>query len=344
MFWIVMAVLIIIGLVIYAKRRGAVTLSKDQAQLVHQLVSKERQEIAKKIQDIVDEGALQGKTIPVDNLCKETTGMTEQVKQEVAKFKEELLDKYGPTIPVNTVQRLQWELEGKGQMWSDKPGCFERHLQRRDGSLLFSPERRIVTHKEIEEARERDGLERQHFAEKARAFASSTLVDIREQEMSMSLDRVGSVLRELMELLEEAASIGGDIAYPLEHLKNEEEMLLEAIGQVSPEGADLLKKAQSQSILKRSPYLAQATRKDSPIPPEEEVPALLCEDLATISFHGFMSRAFAPGYRPSEVDIRSHLEKAVSQGFSKERAARIITAWDEGKMRWSEDSRKEQSL
>jgi hypothetical protein len=42
----------------------------------------------------------------------------------------------------------------KKTKWSKNPGCFERHLQRRDGNVLFPLERRSVTNKSIEEARE----------------------------------------------------------------------------------------------------------------------------------------------------------------------------------------------
>lgn len=328
MIWIALAVLIVVGWVIYSKRKGSVTLSKDQALLVRDLVSKEREELCRKMHDTVDEGALEGKTVSVDSIFKYTQDMTPEERQHTEAFKAELLEKYGPTIPVNISHRLLREIEGHGQMWSDKPGCFERHLQRRDGSLLFSRGRRIVTRKEIEEARQRDGLEQQRFAEKARTFADG-IVGL--QETKMSLDRATEVLKELQELLEEAASIGGDISYPVQTLENTEEALQRSMAEAFPDGAALLKQAQSQSILKRAPYFAQVTRKDSPIPPEEEVPSLLSEDLATISFHGFVSMAFGPSFRPSDTDIRSHLKQAVGQGFSKERAVKIIAAWDEGR-------------
>jgi hypothetical protein len=187
-------------------------------------------------------------------------------------------------------------------------------LQRRDGSLLFSPERRIVIRKEIEEARQRDGLEQQHFAEKAKVFADG-IVGLRETKMP--LDRGTEVLKELQALLEEAASIGGDISYPVQILENAEETLHQSLAEAFPEGADLLRQAQSQSILKRSPYLALVTRKDSPILAEEEVPALLSEDLATISFQGFVSAAFGPGFRPGDSDIRSHLNQAIARGSAE---------------------------
>jgi hypothetical protein len=208
--------------------------------------------------------------------------------------------------------------------WSDNPGCFERHLQRREGNLLFLPERRVVTQKEIDEAKERDRIEQQRFVEKVRTFSSK----LKEQE-SIPLSQVTTTLNEIQELIEEATSIGGDIGHFVEGLEKAEEKFIQSANKALPDCADLLKNAGNLSALNRISYFAQFLRKHSPILKEEEIPALLSEDLKTISLAGYMSRAYAPNYRPNEADIRSHLEKAVSDGFSKEWAARIISAWNE---------------
>ena len=161
------------GLFTQKEKRGSITLSNEQAQQVLQLARKEREELAQKMDDMVDKDAIQGKTVSVDNLCKETAEMSDDVKKEIVRYKQELIEKYGPTIPVNTAHRISWELEGNGKMWSDYPGCFERHLQRRDGNPLFPPERRIVTKKEIDEAKAKDLIEYNQFAEKVKIFSTS---------------------------------------------------------------------------------------------------------------------------------------------------------------------------
>jgi hypothetical protein len=61
---------------------------------------------------------------------------------------------------------------------SDSPGCFGLHLQRRDGSLLFSPERRIVTHSEIEKAKEKDHIEQEQFTQKVKTYWFTTKIMI----------------------------------------------------------------------------------------------------------------------------------------------------------------------
>ena len=136
-------------------------------------------------------------------------------------------------------------------------------------------------------------------------------------------------MREVQDLLEEAAAIGGDIEECIEGLENAEERMTKKINNVFPDGADLLEQAQSLSMLNRSPYLAQFSREDSPIQRNEELPTLFCENLEMIAFEGYKSRAFAPNYRPNETDIRKYLETAVRLGYSQEHADEIMSAWNE---------------
>lgn len=112
-------------------------------------------------------------------------------------------------------------------------------------------------------------------------------------------DEVSPILEEVMELIEEAMSIGGNVDNVMERLDSLEEILMQSLNKTMPEGVELLKKAHSLSCLKRIPYMAQSSRKNSPILKEEEIPALLSEDLNTISLEGYKSRAFAPNYRPN---------------------------------------------
>ena len=324
MFWIVLAILIIVGWLIYSKRKGSITLTKDQAEMVGGLVRKEKTELEKKMQDMVDESALQGKTITVDSLCKETADMSEDVKKGLLTFKQGLLDKYGPIIPVNTAHRISWEIEGNGKMWNDSPGCFERHLQKREGNPLFLPERRIITRKEIEEARDKDELDQEIFNKKVSEMASQM-----RNLGKISIAQVSTLLQNIQTLMEEAASIGGEALNKISNLENIENNLMQQLISATPEVKETLEKFKSLSVMERNPYMAQMKRKDTPILKEEEIPTLLSEDLETISFAGYASRAFAPNYRPNEADIKTHLDVAIGQGFSKDRAREIMAAWNQ---------------
>lgn len=183
--------------------------------------------------------------------------------------------------------------------------------------------------REIEEAREKDRIEQQQFKEKVDNFLKNTRDVIKGKQLPPN--EVATILQEVAELIEEAMSIGGNLQNVVEMLCSMEDTLIKALNEKMPEGSGLLQKAKSLSSLNRIPYYAQMKKKDSPMLPEEEVPALLSEDLQTISFAGYISRSFGPNYRPNQADIRSHLESAVNQGFSKERAAEMIAAWNEKK-------------
>jgi hypothetical protein len=210
-------------------------------------------------------------------------------------------------------------------IWSDNPGCFERHLQRREGNILFPPERRIISKKEIKDAQQKDRIEQEQFAKKINSFIERT----KTIDENIPPNQASSILQEVQNLIEEAAEIGGAIESYIQVLENTENNIIESLNRAVPDGADLLKQAQSLSMLKRSPYIAQISRKDSPIHKDEEIPTLLSEDLETIALEGYKSRAFAPDYRPNEAEIRKYLKDAVNRGFSKEAADKIISAWNE---------------
>ena len=103
------------------------------------------------------------------------------------------------------------------------------------------------------------------------------------------------------------------------------------MSKLAPDAKELLERATSLSIVERNQYMAQSKRKDTPILKGEEVPTLLSEDLATIAGIGLVSRSFAPNFRPNEADIKRHLDEAIGQGFSKDKAKEIMDAWNYNK-------------
>lgn len=209
--------------------------------------------------------------------------------------------------------------------WSKFPGCFERHLQRRDGNLLFPLERRRVSKEEIEQARRRDEIDQERFIEAVRNFG--TELDQLEDTNALSTLRGSSFLQKVQALLEEAASIGGNIQSTIHQLEATEENMIQCLNTSMPEGKKLLEEAKALSTIARIPFMAQLKRKDTPILQSEEVPVLLSEDFATIAVIGFTSRSF-PDFKPCEADIRKHLDAAVRQGLKKKQAQELIDAWN----------------
>lgn len=321
-----LAILIIAGWITYSRRKGTVTLTKDQAEIVSKLVRKERTQLRKKINEMVENAAAKGASVSLDDFSH-IENMPDHAKSELERIKNELFYRYGAKVPVDVFERVLNQLDPDEESpWSDNPGCFERHLQRREGNLLFPPERRVVTQREIDEAKEKDRLEQQAFAEKFHAFAAKTVA---LKNTNLPPSDVLSIWRETGELLEEAASIGESVENLMQILQSTEDHLKQLLNELVPDGTDGMTSMTNLSSMARIYYFAQSWRKHSPILKEEEIPALLSEDLGTISLAGYMSKAFAPNYRPNETDIRSHLEDAVSRGFSKERAEQIISAWNE---------------
>lgn len=212
----------------------------------------------------------------------------------------------------------------KKSKWSEVPGCFERHLQRRDGNILFPLERRMVSRGETADARRRDKTDQDKFIETVRNLEA--VIDNSEKTNPLSTLRRSSSLQKIQALLEEAASIGGNIQNAIRLLESTEESIIQSLNASMPEGKNLLQKAKSSSITARIPFLAQLKRKDTPILESEVVPTLLSEDFETISVIGFMSRNF-PDFKPCEMDITKHLDAAIIQGFSKVQAQEIMNAW-----------------
>jgi hypothetical protein len=137
-----------------------------------------------------------------------------------------------------------------------------------------------------------------------------------------------SFLAKIHDLLTEAASIGGNIQNAIQYLEDIREKMIQCLNASMPEGKHLIEKADAHLAVLRTPYFAQMKRKDTPILENEQIPALLCEDLSTIAVMGLWSRSFT-NFKPSIADIKKHLDEAVRQGFNKEYAGQIIDAWNE---------------
>jgi hypothetical protein len=116
------------------------------------------------------------------------------------------------------------EMLWKKQKWSKIPGCFERHLQRRDGNALFPPERRKVSMEEITQARKKDEIDQERFIETIRKLGNE--LENSEDTSPLSIVPDSSSLEKIQALLEEAASIGGNIQNAIHRLETTEENII----------------------------------------------------------------------------------------------------------------------
>ena len=313
-----LGILIIIGYIIYNRKKVSSHLS---AQEIKELVARKM----KQIDEIIVSLSIEGKTVSLPPLLAHL----EESKREhlgdeayiaaMDNLKIEIIKKYGASIPPDEA----FIEDGEMIIWSEFPGCYERHLQRRYKSFLFPQERRSVSRKEIGEARERDNFDRAIFIEE--------IIDVTNQlevQPKLSSQEAISVSRKVQNLIEQAAALGGNFQKEIGALEAVEKHIGERLNEVMPQGAALGKKISDLSAVNRIPFMAQLTRENSPILKDEKVPTLLSEDLSTVSFVGFVSRSF-PGFKPSETDIKRHLDEAIREGFDQARAEQIMNAWNE---------------
>lgn len=343
MFWFFLAVLVLVGgFIYYRKQKSVMTLNAEQAEMVVGLIDKEKQGLADKMLDMADKAAFNGATVSIESIVPITPDMKEELRKQLEDYKQSLIDTYGTGIPANTAHRLSMEMEGNDRMWSMYPGCFERHLQRRDGNPLFPPERRLILRKEIEEAVEKDRVEAQLFKIKHRAFVDSKLV-VFTNKKNMKPTEASELLQEVMLLAEECAIYGESVHEEKEHLERTEEILMNCMNEVMPEGAEHLRTINALSCQKRKDYAAQYNRKDTSILKEELMATLLSEDLMYITGAGITCKGFEldsispddesrkrPDKLPNTNDIKTFIENAVYDGFSKSRADQIMAAWNDG--------------
>jgi len=154
------AVLIIIGYVIYSRKKQAPHLSAKE---IKDLVSRQMKEIDEKIVSLSIEGkpfSLPPFLAGLEESKIEHAGDRSYI-EAIDNLIKDIIKKHGSHIPPDEA----FIEDGKMIIWSEFPGCYERHLQRRYKSLLFPPERRSVSKKEIDEARERDNFDRARFIE-----------------------------------------------------------------------------------------------------------------------------------------------------------------------------------
>lgn len=210
--------------------------------------------------------------------------------------------------------------------WSAVPGCFERHLQRREDNPLFPVERQKISKPEVVEAQQMDQSEQDGFIAAVKSLGVE-LENSENRKRGLTVQD-STYLQKVQDLLEHAAAIGGNIQNAVRMLESIETDMIQHLDRQVPDGADLLRQARSLSAMKRNPFIAQSTRKNTPILSGEEIPTLLSENPETISFIGQISRSF-PDFKPSTDDIKANLDAAVKEGFDRKRAAELLGAWNQ---------------
>lgn len=169
--------------------------------------------------------------------------------------------------------------------WSQAPGCFERHLQRRYANPLFPHGQRSVTLEDITAAQLKDLHDYNQLRDSFLTFVQKTS----ELPSIMSAIRVSSLRQEIERLIERATEIGllaQEIRTVLVETRRDMLATLRQSVKAYPTALEALDKANRQYDsswpLISNHFIAQLSRSDSPIINEDIVPSLLSEDLDTV--------------------------------------------------------------
>ena len=171
--------------------------------------------------------------------------------------------------------------------WSKKPGAYERQLQRRHNNPLFSPESRIVTAKEVYEARLLDDQDQAAYRKDVAA-----LIESMPDELPFDWHTFLNGMREKIDnQIERSAGIGGDINDVIEALRKMRTNIINtwriALGNnkdalAALEKAEKFVNAPEYVEMLGNEFFRQLCRKNGPIPPTEVLPSLLTENPETI--------------------------------------------------------------
>lgn len=172
-----------------------------------------------------------------------------------------------------------------GLWWSEHPGCFERHLQRKHRNPLFGATAGAVSQDDIYAARARDALERENL--------HAAVVGLAERlaglHSPLTFHEANMLREEIDALLQRAAELGSSALDDDARLIQLQDALLRDmrhVGTQNPEAEPAVAEAEhfyrARIMGSRNSFLAQCARVDSPIRPEDVLPSLLSEDIPTI--------------------------------------------------------------
>jgi len=189
---------------------------------------------------------------------------------------------------------------GRTNRWSQHPGCFERHLQRREGNPIFAEEFQNPCDAEIRAARQKDEADVKIAMDAVHEWTA--VVRSWGDKATVTLGEMAPLHKSSADVMSACARAGGEAEALRDQVKSLDETLaaqiINAMEKVSPEHAAALRKAHSDWLslraLQTHTFFAQCGRKDGPIGSDEIAPALLCESTQTVQEMVQITKACLP--------------------------------------------------
>jgi|GEM_PF-6260523 len=230
-----------------------------------------------------------------------------------------LIDIYGPKLHSSTKLHLY---DSANIYWSLKPGCYERHLQRKHNNPLFSIDNRSITAKDIHTARLCDLRDRQLFQKEK----GKTLTGLHAKiENSKTVGEAKELWEQIWNVKRLSANMNDNVSdADVNALAVAEKSLYESL--VSAVDGEELKngftKLRGCNVLKCFSLWAQYNREDSPFSKtnnsdDDFLRAALCESLDTIKFIAYLLGSVGLDRR---TEVKVILDDAVLDGYPKDKA------------------------
>ena len=166
-------------------------------------------------------------------------------------------------------------------VWSKNLGAFEQHLFRRYNNPLFPKNRRAITQAEIDQARSRDVQDFKRVKEEY----INLLEDVNRLPDNMPSSMVTPLRVRIEDIIGKSMGVGGEAYHIALEAKKLRRILIKSFAEAisnNPNAYRALQKAEAfyhfYAQTYHIPFIRQMLRKDSPIPKEEIVPALLMEE------------------------------------------------------------------
>jgi len=177
-------------------------------------------------------------------------------------------------------------MENTNLRWTIFPGCYEYHLRCRYENPLFPTHRRQVNETELEEAQQKDVAENQQFKKQVYDLLPEMQTALAGKQ---TVNDLLGFHRRIYDLIERSGEISGNLAEERKILTRLfvalDEDAKNSVAE-NDEAAESLKKLREHLHggvqMQVNNFLAQLTRKDTPILAEDVVPRFLSEDIETI--------------------------------------------------------------
>jgi hypothetical protein len=225
--------------------------------------------------DFDDESRKSQKTYEeMESLCEEHSSL--MIFSSLTKVKRESYKIFWPFLE-DAGLNLDKEI-----IWSENPGCFEKHLQRKSDNPLFYPENKRITQTLVDSAREKDIADRNELHTQFQDFLKRPIYTTVNENIEH---------RKLIDdLIKRAFENGGDCLSILPALHDLREKNINDLKNAflhDDDMSQIIKDANenhSENVAEKyhNEFCLQVIRPDTPIKPSELIPSVLSEDIETM--------------------------------------------------------------